>query len=319
MPPIVYKLLGHALHACHIALHNLNNDLMELTYMVTYDQVKSKLESAIMQILEDMVYKRIVFANEYANAVRSFVKGVLNELNNALHVKTHYSIDTYFAELYTNETMKEIGEKAVKPAYNDDTTEINGRIVIPFDVFEFKPDLYENYSKLMGEKFSEYTVMFRIPINESPPDGEFEDASYVYYMPTIFYSNYEFVHDLYEEINAYGELPNFAEFDIYACYPLKVRFIKGVFDYFRRDIDSATIWCDIGSGGVVKAYDETNDKWRELAYKFVILAWNYTDYTVEVMVSGKPHKVSAHHVAVYVYLTDIHLKATPIKIVEAQI
>lgn len=287
--------------------------------MVTYDEVKQKLESAVMQILEDMAYKRIVFANKYISAVQAFVKSVLTELNNALNVKTHHNIDTYFTELYHTNALAEIGEKAVKPVYNDDTVTIDGRTVVPFDVFEFDPQLYKDNLKYMGDKLSKYTVMFRVPIGESPPAGDFEDASYAYFLPEIYYCNVEFIHDLYQEIGAYGELPDFAEFEVFAVRPLKVRFVKGVFDYFRRDIDTAMVYCDIGSGGIVKAYDEDKGVWKELAYKFVVLAWNYSNYTVEVVINGKPHKVSANHVAVYIYLTDIHLKATPIKVLEESV
>jgi len=304
---------------CIIIEIRINSSKCIIANMVTYDEVKQKLENAIMQILEDMAYKRIAFANKYMSAVQSFVKSILAELNNALNVKVHYNIDTYFAEIYHSASMAEIGEKAVKPVYNDETTTIDGRTVIPFDTFTFNPNMYSTYSKLFSDRLSKYTVMFRIAISQSPPEGDFEDVDYVYYIPSIFYSNVEFVHDLYQEIGAYGELPDFAEFTIFAVRPLKVRFVKGVFDYFRRDIDADSVYCDIGSGGIVKAYDEDKGEWKELAYKFVVIAWNHTSYPVEVVINGKPHKVSANSVAVYVYLTDIHLKATPIRIVETSV
>ncbi|RLF41153.1 MAG: hypothetical protein DRN12_03815 [Thermoplasmata archaeon] len=287
--------------------------------MATYEEVKGKIENAVMQILEDMAYKRIVFANKYTGAVEQFVKEIMAELNNALNIRKHENIDTYFAEIYSSASMQEIGAKAVKPEYDDELVSIGGRTVIPFDTFKFDPEQYELYSKMMGDRFSKYLVLFRIPLSESPPAGDFEDIDYAYYLPNIFYSNIEFVHDLYQELSEYGYLPEFLEFVLFQVLPTKVRFIKGAFDYFRRDIDTTYIACDVCTGGVVKGYDAKVDEWKEIAYKFSIIAWNYTTYTVEVVIGGKPHKVEANKCAVYLYLTDMHLKATPIKILEVSI
>jgi len=166
-------------------------------------------------------------------------------------------------------------------------------------MFEFDPTFYLERMKSLGDYLSKDLVLARI-----------------YYIPEIFTAFAEFGINLYTATGEYGEIPLFAEFDLYVTKTIKVEEIRGAFEYFKIPIGANYVALDLATGGVVKAWDETMENYRELAYKYVMVIWNYTSYPVEVMFGTKPHRVSSNSFTVYLYVTDIHLKATPLKILE---
>jgi len=284
--------------------------------MVTYDEVKTKITNFRKQVLADMTYKRNERSKTLFDAVRSNVQYILEQLSNALSARADLNVDNYAAQLYYLSPATAIGEKKVAVDYNDDTTTIDGRTVIPFDTFTYDPSLYAENVKSFADALSRRLVVTRIPNNESPPEGDFEDVSYTYYVANEFVSAgmWEFnINTIYGE---YGTLDQYAEYDLYgmAWEQYLVEVVKGAFDLFRFDVVSVgDVNARIGSGGVLKVIDGSgNERW--LAYKFVTWVMNNTDYTVELVIGNKPHKCGANDTAIYVYLTDIHLKATPIRI-----
>jgi len=94
----------------------------------------------------------------------------------------------------------------------------------------------------------------------------------------------------------------------------RVTKVSGVFDYFFRLVDSALISVAIATGGVLEVKDPATGNAKNVAYKFVVIVGNPSGYTVEALIGNKPHKAEAGANAVYVYLSDIHLKSTPIRI-----
>jgi len=284
--------------------------------MVTYNDVKTKIQNFRKTVLTDMTYKRAERAKALFDSVQSTVKYILEQLSTALSAKVDLNVDNYAAQLYYQSPVTAIGEKKVAVDYNDDTTEINGRTVIPFDTFTYDPSLYAENVKGFADALSRRLVVTRIPNSESPPAGDFEDVSYSYYVANEFVSAgmWEFnINTIYGE---YGDMLRYAEYDIYNMDwgQYLVESIKGAFDLFRFDVMSVgDVNARIGSGGSIKVIDEAgNERW--LAYKFVTWVINNTDYNVEIVIGNKPHKCEANDVAIYVYLTDIHLKATPIRI-----
>lgn len=287
--------------------------------MVTYDEVKTKIENLYKQIISDLAYKRAFWFSDLAEKSETFIKEIVDTLTNSLKAVSNLNVDTYLSTIYSSYTPKAIGEKAVRPVYADDTITIDNREVIPYDMFEFDPTFYLDRMKALGDYLSKDLVLARIPISESPPKGDFEDVSYVYYIPESFTAFAEFGINLYDSTGQYGEIPLFAEFDLYAVKTIKVEEVRGAFEYFRIPIGEDEVALDLATGGIIKAWDENLQNYRELAYKYVMVIWNFTSYPVDVMFGTKPHRVSSNSYAVYLYVTDVHLKATPLKILETSL
>ena len=284
--------------------------------MVSYDEVKTKIQNFRKTVLADMSYKRAERAKTLFDSVNATVKYILEQLSAALSAKVDLNVDNYAAQLYYLSPVTAIGERKVAVDYNDDTTTINGRTVIPFDTFTYDPTLYAENVKSFADALSRRLVVARVPNSESPPSGDFEDVSYTYYTAEAYYSGVSEVIDIYNLTGQYGTLEEMAEFDLYgweAVYNY-VRMVKGVFDSFNYSIGGNSVFVDIGSGGVLVLTEDSGTKFKRIAYKFTTFINNQTDYTVEIVVGNKPHKCEANTYACYVYLTDIHLKATPIRI-----
>ncbi len=284
--------------------------------MVTYTDVKTKINNLRKQILADMTYKRAERAKIVFDNVQVTVQYILSQIANILKAKADVNVDNYAVQLYKSTPVNAIGEKKVAVDYNDTTTVINNRTVIPFDTFSYDPNLYDSNVKSFADALSKRMIVMRIPQAETPPVGDFEDVSYTYYRPTIFYPANDLEFDVFGMTGQYGYLPRFAEFDLYGLQfsSYRVDAIKGMFDYFSATIGGLDVTARISTGGVLTVTDPNTGDSREIAYKFVVFASNGTNYTVEVMIGNKPHRVNANSDAIYVYLTDIHLKATPIKI-----
>ena len=286
--------------------------------MVTYDDVKSKIETLRKRILADMTYKRAERAKSLFNTVQLTVKYILEQLAANVSAKADLNVDGYNVQLYLASAANAIGEKKVAVNYADETTEIDGRTVIPFDTFSYDPSQYATNVKSFADALSKQAVLFRIPLSETPPAGDFEDVDYSYYQPETFTQNAELVIDLYSSFLEYGTIPYFAELDLYGLgwAQYDVRKITGSFDEFLRTIDGGVVAVYVGTGGIIEILDPDSGDTRNLAYKYVVYIHNPTSYTVEVLIGNKPHKAPAGKYSVYAYLTDIHLKATPYKIFE---
>ena len=284
--------------------------------MVTYNEVKTKIQNFRKTVLADMSCKRAERAKTLFDSVNATVKYILEQLSQSLSAKVDLNVDNYAAQLYYSSPVTAIGERKVAVDYIDDTTEINGRTVIPFDTFTYDPSLYAENVKSFADALSRRLVVTRIPNSESPPEGDFEDVSYTYYVAGEFVPLHEVEIDIYLIYGEYGDMLRYAEYDVYNMdwRQYLVESIKGAFDVFNFSVESANdVIVRVGSGGSLKVIDGTgNERW--LAYKFVTWIVNNTNYTVEVVIGNKPHKCEAGDSAIYVYLTDIHLKATPIRI-----
>jgi len=284
--------------------------------MVTYDDVKTKIQNFRKTVLADMSYKRAERAKSLFDSVNATVKYILEQISAALSAKTQLNVDTYNAQLYYLSAANPIGEKKVAVEYNDETTVIDGRTVIPFDTFNYDLSAYLNNAKGFADALSRRLVTARIPNAETPPAGDFEDVSYSYYVADEFVPLHEVEIDIFLIYGEYGVLDYYAEYDLYnmAWETYKVELIKGAFDVFNFSVETtADVIVRVGSGGSLKVInDEGNERW--LAYKFVVWVVNNTNYTVEAMVGNKPHRCEANGHAIYVYLTDIHLKSVPIRI-----
>jgi len=174
--------------------------------MVTYDEVKTKIVDFRKRVLADMTYKRAERAKTLFDGVNATVKYILEQISAALSAKTDLNVDTYNAQLYYLSAANPIGEKKVSVDYADSTTTIDGRTVIPFDSFSYDYSGYIDNVKGFADALSRRIVMFRSPISETPPGGDFEDATYIYYTPSDYQSAYQFTYDLYVSFGAEGKL-----------------------------------------------------------------------------------------------------------------
>jgi len=284
--------------------------------MPTYDEVKTKIKTLRQRILKDMTYGMFERRKKAVDATLTAIKTILSKLAGNINVASPYAVDTRLIELYNTTPVTEIGEKKVAVDYADDTILIDGRTVIPFDVFTYNPTLYAENVKSFADALSKGLVVFRIDNSYTPPDGDFEDVSYVYYVPEEFIHQYETEFKLYDWYGAYGVLPKFAEFLLYGLNwtVYNVNTITGSFDWFERHIDGYLIEVFVGTGGIVELIDPNTGEVRNVAYKYVVHIVNTYSLPVEVVIGNKPHKCPAGYRTIYLYLTDIHLKSTPYKI-----
>jgi len=274
--------------------------------MVDYNTVKSKIKDFRKRILRDITIKRNELALKLYNAVRSAVKYINEQLSANISAKRQLDVDTYSVQLYYLSSANYIGEKKVYIEYDDNVAYINGKSVVPYDTFTYDPGLYNSATKQFGDRLSKQFVIFMIPHSLSPPAGDFEDVSYMYYCPKDHISCIE-----YEYIPVDAELFYMAEFDLYGLGEGKVNItaIRGVFDSFYRYIEGG-ITCLISSGGCILVSIGNTERW--INYKFVLNVINQSPYDIEVLVGTKPHKIPSGSECYYIYITDIHLKGTPI-------
>jgi len=282
--------------------------------MPTYDEVKTKISTLRKRILADMTYKRFERKKKVIDATLSAIKSILSEINNSVNATDQLAVDVRAIELFNSVIAKSPGMKKVSVNYADDTTIIDNREVIPFDVFTYDPTLYYNNVKSFADALSRRLVVYRIPQSETPPEGDFEDVSYVYYQPSRFIPQESFEVNFYDVFGEYGSIYYFAEYDMYNMNwtDFKVESVRGSYDHFDRSIDNSVVMSLIGTGGVLKVIDPNTNNYRCLAYKYVVMTWNFTTYDVDTLIGNKPHKTPSNSFTCYVYLTDIHLKSTPI-------
>jgi len=273
---------------------------------MSYESVKSKIENFRKRILRDITIKRNELALKLYDAVRSAVTYINEQLSANISAKKQIDVDTYNIQLYYLSSANSVGEKKVSVNYADDVISIDGKTVIPYDTFTYDPGLYFSNAKAIGDMLSKQFVIFRIPIDLSPPIGDFEDVNYIYYIPDFHYSCIE-----YEYMPVDAELFYMAEFDLYGIGEGTVNIIaiRGVFDSFYKYVDGG-ITCLVSSGGCVLVKINETERW--INYKFVLNCINSTPYDVEVLVGTKPHRIPSNTECYYIYITDIHLKGTPI-------
>jgi len=274
--------------------------------MTDYSVVKSKIKNFRKRILKDITIKRNELALKLYNAVRSTVTYINEQLSNSVSAKKQIDVDTYSVQLYYLSIANNIGEKKISINYDDYTIDIDGKTVIPYDTFTYNPGLYNSAIKQFGDRLCKQFVIFRIPHYLSPPAGDFEDVDFMYYYPDFHVSSIKYK---YMVIDA--ELFYMAEFDLYGLGEGKVNIIaaRGVFDGFYKYVNGG-IECLVSSGGCILVKIGNTERW--INYKFVLNVINQSPYEVEVLVGTKPHKIPSYTECYYIYITDIHLKSTPI-------
>jgi len=287
--------------------------------MVTYDEVKQKAVDLRNSILKAMYVNKPARAKAVYSQIRAKLDSIISDVLNAITAVSHSQLDSYLAELSYSQPATEFGMKTINIAYSGDTIELNGETVIPYDVFSFDITGYMEKLKKYPKEVSRRMIPIRIDNDYTPPDGDWQDVEYKYYLPAVVESEPRYEWDLLESYEEYGVLPKIFEFLLYESEwdQYLVRSIIGKWTYYEWDIDGSTVKAWIASNDLVKVEKgEYTGNFKHLNYKFAVMIDNYYENPIELCYNNQIFVANGRHWVIYVCLADIHLYPAPFKVLD---
>lgn len=286
--------------------------------MVTYDDVKNKLVTLRQSVLKELLVNKIVRAKNVYSQVYDKISTIQSLLGNPVFYMRE-GVNMWIPDAKRLYDASQIGFKNIPLEYNDDTVTLDSEEVIPFSVFTFDGSAYEEALKKQAQEYSRRYLVVRIDISATPPEGDFEDVKYVYYLPNSFSQSAGILFDIETNFGTLGDLPRMYEYGLYEDFATeyKAKSVTGIMDNFSFDIAGELILISVFSGGNLCIYPDGDEtKKKNAAYKWFIYVQNGTSYDIEVCFTNKTLHCSANRRVAYIYLADIHLYNIPYKVAE---
>jgi len=285
--------------------------------MVTYNDVKTKLQNTRQSILREMTIKRLTRSKSIYEQVRDKIKYIQDALVSNVGVGKRMTIDRHLLELYYLNQSNEIGEKKVSFNYNDTIETINGRDLIPFSVFDFDSSLYDNGVKNIALELNKQIVLART--SAVGVEGDWEDAVYAYFKATSITEGLEIERNFETLYGDWAEFIPAMEFNLFGLESnaFYLGLIKGVGWYVEFGTDLNVMLSDSGLGYINTTKDSSS--WKATAYRVMLAIMNSRSYDIEIVYKNQIFKCSAGKVVYYIHFMDAHLTQSPIKLFETTV
>lgn len=285
--------------------------------MVTYSDVKTKLQTTRQNILKEMTINRLTRAKSVYDQVRAKIKYIQDALVSNVSVGKRMTIDRHLLELYYLSQSNELGEKKVSFDYNDTIETINGRDLIPFSVFDFDSSLYENGIKNIASELNKRMVIART--SAEGVEGDWEDAVYSYFKATSITEGLEIERNFETLYGDWAEFIPALEFALYGWESdvFYLGLIKGVGWYVEFGTDLNVTLSDSGLGYINTTKDSSS--WKATAYRIMLAIANSRTYDIEIVYKNQIFKCPSGKVIYYIQFMDAHLTQSPIKLFETTV
>jgi len=281
--------------------------------MVTYDDFKTLADEFRKELLQNRLYKRLDIAKDVYTKIKTAIFDIINGIVNEIKYESRYNVHRYNIESYISYLANQIGEKTVSVSYNDDTDVIDTKEIPVLTQFSYDEADYKEKLKQLTPELAKQFFKFAVPLTQSPPEGDIEDALYAYYFP----ENAE--HEpFYTSGGIYGTLPASIEYGLFAMEKKQYQLIavEGEEVMIDKTLSGYLVEAIIffNPKGVIKDLD--TEEVMTQYFKLYVHMLNFTDFDVILTLYGHKFKCKANYETHYVLHQDVRVFPAPIKVKE---